>query len=125
MIQFSEKFNNDRVAATQIHHIFPKNDFPEIMHYLENLIALTPNQHLIYAHPNNRTQEIDIAAQKELLIAQTSSIKLNLESSAEEHIYDFNNLLYVLRIEFDDESILQIEHNNYIDVLHAINSHYI
>lgn len=124
LTQFSERFHDDRVAATQIHHIFPKNDFPEIMHYLENLIALTPNQHFVYAHPNNRTQEIDVAVQKELLIVKTSSIKFNLESPEEEHIYDFDDLLYVLRIGFDDEDILQIERNNYIDVLHAINSHY-
>ena len=30
--------------ATQIHHIFPKSEFPQLAHYLENLIKLTPTQ---------------------------------------------------------------------------------
>jgi hypothetical protein len=37
--------------ATQIHHIFPQSKYPEIANYLENLIALSPTQHLFYAHP--------------------------------------------------------------------------
>ena len=44
--------------ATQIHHIFPKADFPQLAHYLENLIKLTPTQHYTKAHPNNKTQQI-------------------------------------------------------------------
>ena len=41
--------------ATQVHHIFPKSQFPEIAHYLENLIKLTATQHYTKAHPNNHT----------------------------------------------------------------------
>lgn len=37
--------------ATHMHHIFPKSLYPEISFYLENIIALTPTQHLNYAHP--------------------------------------------------------------------------
>ena len=33
--------HNDTAPATQIHHIFPVNEFPEIMHYIENMIADT------------------------------------------------------------------------------------
>ena len=123
LTQFSNT-HNDTVPALQIHHIFPKSDFPEIMHYLENLIALTPNQHYGFAHPCNNTQKIDLDAQKELLIAKTSSIKYNLSSKAEEHIYEFGKLLDVLRIGWDDESVMDIALNNYTDVIHAINSHY-
>ena len=48
---------NDK--AIHMHHIFPEAIYPEICYYLENIIALTPTQHLNYAHPNGHTQEID------------------------------------------------------------------
>lgn len=37
--------------ATHMHHIFPKSLYPEISFYLENIIALTPTQHLITPTP--------------------------------------------------------------------------
>lgn len=114
----------DTTAPTQMHHIFAKNEFPAIMHYIENLIALTPNQHFGFAHPNNNTQIIDLIAQKILLIAKTYSIKQNLESTSEEPIYDFNNFLYVLSVGWDDQSVLEIAESDYADILHSINYHY-
>ena len=63
-------------------------------------------------------------AQNELLIAKTASIKYNLSSENEEHIYEFNQLLEVLKVGWDDESVLDIAPNCYNDVVHAINSHY-
>ena len=122
LTQFIEE-HTDEAIATQMHHIFPKNEFPEIMHYIENLIALTPNQHYSYAHPNNNTQIIDLAAQKVLLIAKTYSIRENL-TNEEEHIYEFANLLTVLSVGWDDADVLEIEENDYTDVLHSINYHY-
>lgn len=116
--------HDDMAAPTQMHHIFPKNEFPAIMHYIENLIALTPNQHYGFAHPGNNTQIIDPAAQKVLLIAKTYSIKQNLESETEEQIYEFTNLLTVLSTGWDDEDVLGIAENDYTDVIHSINYHY-
>lgn len=123
LTQFSET-HTDNTPATQLHHIFPKNEFPEIMHYLENLIAITPNQHFNFAHPNNNTNLIDLAAQKELLVVKTESIKHNLTSGYEEPIYEFANLLHILCVGWNDDTVLQIQENNYVDVIHAINSHY-
>lgn len=54
---FDERHIQD--LATQMHHIFPVSDFPKIADYLENLIALTPTQHFVYAHPKNNTKYID------------------------------------------------------------------
>lgn len=116
--------HDDMTAPTQMHHIFPRNEFPTIMHYIENLIALTPNQHYGFAHPNNNTQVVDLAAQKVLLIAKTYSIKQNLESSSEEIIYEFANLLTVLSVGWDDKTVLEIADNDYTDVLHSISYHY-
>lgn len=115
--------HDDYVDATQIHHIFPKHEFPEIMHYIENLIALTPNQHYGLAHPMNNTQVVDIGVQKTLLTAKTYSIEHNL-TQEEEPIYEFTSFLYVLRVGWDDESVLEIAENDYRDVLHCINMHY-
>lgn len=114
----------DNASPSQIHHIFPKNEFPEIMHYLENLICLTPNQHFGFAHPNNNTQIIDFDAQKVLLIAKTYSIKNNLESNNEPDIYSFDNLLYVLHIGWSDDEVLTIENGDYCGIMHSISCHY-
>lgn len=122
LTQFVPEFD-DYVEATQMHHIFPKHEFPEIMHHVENLIALTPNQHYGLAHPMNNTQIIDIGVQKTLLVAKTLSIAHNL-SGNEDPIYDFSTLLYVLRVGLDDESVLEITDGDYNDVLHCINMHY-
>src|SRR5574344_1161293 len=118
--QFDE-FHKDNTPPTQIHHIFPKTDFPEIMHYLENLIALTPNQHFGFAHPNNNTSIISLEAQKILLIAKTSSIEENINNPKEDTIYDFDNLLYVLHIGWSDDDVLEIEKNDFVEVIHTIN----
>ncbi len=115
--------HQDMAPATQIHHIFPKNEFPDIMHYAENLIALTPNQHYGFAHPNNNTQIIDVDAQKVLLVAKTSSIRKNI-TEERDVIYSFGNLLYVLNNGWDDETVLEIPDGDYNSVMHSINYHY-
>lgn len=118
-----DRNHTDMVPANQAHHIFPKNEFPDIMYYAENLIVLTPNQHYYFAHPNNNTQIIDIAAQKVLLVAKTYSIKKNLTEERDQ-IYTFSNLLLVLSIGWDDERVLDIEQDDYTEVIHSINYHY-
>lgn len=118
-----DRNHTDLVPANQAHHIFPKNEFPDIMYYAENLIVLTPNQHYYFAHPNNNTQIIDVAAQKVLLVAKTYSIKKNLTEEPDQ-IYTFRNLLLVLSIGWGDESVLDIEQDNYTEVIHSINYHY-
>lgn len=64
--------------ATQIHHIFPKHKFPQLAHYLENLIKLTPTQHYTKAHPSNKTKEINVDYQLTCLLAKSDSIEKSL-----------------------------------------------
>lgn len=109
--------------ASHIHHIFPESEFPEISSYIENLIALTPTQHLNYAHPNGRTSEIDKSYQYFLLISKLGSISENIKF-CEEKIYDFKKFLYVLSIGLDDENVLEIEDCHFSDVSAFINSKY-
>lgn len=109
--------------AVHIHHIFSESTYPEICYYLENLIALTPTQHLSYAHPNGRTQEIDEQYQHLLLLSKTDRIRENMTSS-QETIYDFSNLLFVLNVGFDEDDVLDIDNMDFCAVVRAINSHY-
>ena len=115
----------DSELATNIHHIFPVNEFPEISFYLENLIALTPTQHLSYAHPQGRTQEIDEQYQHLLLLSKIDRIDENLSGQYGEIIYSFVNMLYVLSIGFDDDSLKEIATNDFNSVKIAIDNHYI
>ena len=64
--------------ATQVHHIFPKSEFPQIAHYLENLIKLTATQHFTKAHPRNNTQIINRDYQLVCLIAKSNTIEKSL-----------------------------------------------
>lgn len=109
--------------AVHIHHIFPEANYPEICHYLENLIALTPTQHLSYAHPNGRTQEINEQYQHLLLLSKADRIRENM-TSEQETIYDFSNFLFVLNVGFDDDNVRNIADMDFCAVVSAINSHY-
>lgn len=110
--------------AIHMHHIFPEAMYPEICYLYENIIALTPTQHLNYAHPNGHTQEIDEQYQHLLLLSKTDRIRENLTVPTEEKIYDFSNLLYVLNIGFDNDDVLDIEDMDFSSVVNMINSHY-
>ncbi len=81
--------------ATQVHHIFPKSDFPEIESYLENLILLTATQHSTKAHPNNNTRLIDKDYQLLCLLAKSSSIKKSVDE-LQDGFYSKEDFVFVL-----------------------------
>lgn len=107
-------------SATQMHHIFPVAKFPIIADYLENLIALTPNQHYLQAHPNNKTSAINKDYQYLCLVCKTSRIKENLESDTQEHIYFFTDYLFVLNTGFSTEDFSEVAENDYAKILSLI-----
>lgn len=113
---------NDR--AIHMHHIFPEAAYPELCFYLENIIALTPTQHLNYAHPNGRTQEIDEQYQHLLLLSKAERIRENLTDTETEKIYEFANLLLVLNVGFDNDDVSEIADMDFCAVMRAINLHY-
>ncbi len=113
----------DNEHATHIHHIFPAGEYPEISYYLENLIALTPNQHLNNAHPDGRTTAIDRDYQHDCLIVKTDIIRENIEQ-VEEVIYSFSDFLHVLFVGFNEETFLEIEPNDYDGVKAKIELEY-
>ena len=104
--KFNDTYNNCRSEitdalsigqqATHMHHIFPKNQFPAIADYIENLIALTAGQHLQKAHPAGNTQVIDKDYQYLCLLNKTESIRRNLIEGFGEPLYDFFLFMFVL-----------------------------
>jgi len=81
---YSESEVKDQWAngdATQVHHIFPKSKFPQLAHYLENLIKLTATQHFTKAHPNNKTDAINLDYQLICLLSKTDSIEKSLKKN--------------------------------------------
>ena len=88
--------------ATHAHHIFPKAQFPEIAHYVENLILLTATQHNTKAHPNNRTQEINRDYQLVCLLAKADTIEKSLEFVGERY-YRKESFIYVINVGLSTE----------------------
>jgi len=80
--------------ATQVHHIFPKALFPEIAHYVENLIKLTATQHYTKAHPSNKTKEINKDYQLTCLLAKADTIDKSLKRVGEKY-YRKESFVYV------------------------------
>ncbi|GAA6957749.1 hypothetical protein CHC183_14860 [Helicobacter pylori] len=114
---FSEVKGNEIVQATQMHHIFPIQDFPLIADYIENLIALTPNQHFIYAHPNNQTRLIDKDFQYICLLAKTNTIFNDTQG-----VYDLEHYIFVLNMGLKTTIFSQV--NNKWELLRAIDAFY-
>lgn len=80
--------------ATQVHHIFPKSQFPQLAHYLENLIKITPTQHFTKAHPSNKTDAINRDYQLICLLAKSDSIESSLNKG--EFVYRKESFIYVV-----------------------------
>ena len=59
---------------------------------MENLILLTPDQHNIKAHPNNKTKEIDFDYQLKFFISKLESIQNN------PNFYSIEKFCHVLNI---------------------------
>lgn len=110
--------------AVHIHHIFPEADFTEICAYYENLIALTPTQHLSYAHPNGHTQKVDPAYQNICLLAKAGSIEDTLNDPSRDQIYEFGRFMHVLRVGLEDESFESIPDRDFEAAITAINLAY-
>lgn len=83
--------------ATQAHHIFSRAEFPQIAHYIENLIMLTATQHNTKAHPSNKTRQISKDYQLTCLLAKADSIDMSLQKYGEKY-YRKESFIYVIKI---------------------------
>lgn len=92
--EVQDEFSNGE--ATQVHHIFPENEYPDIRAHLENLILLTPTQHFTLAHSNNNTRYINKDYQKICLLAKSDSVEISLRINDE--FYTIESFIEVLNI---------------------------
>ena len=128
--KFNDTFNNGRSEiteamsigqqATHMHHIFPKNEFPVIADYVENLIALTSGQHLQKAHPAGKTQVIDKDYQYLCLLNKTESIRRNLMENFGEPLYDFFLFMFVLDTGLSTDYFEALQENDFVQVAAGI-----
>jgi len=116
--------DTELVNATQIHHIFPESEFPSISDYIENLIALTPNQHISMAHPNNQTRYIDRDFQYICLLAKTKTIMNDLLGESRTETYNFDSYKTVLNTGLGTDDFDTIEYLNFASLLEKIDLFY-
>lgn len=116
--------DTELVNATQIYHIFPESEFPSISDYIENLIALTPNQHISMAHPNNQTRYIDRDFQYICLLAKTKTIMNDLLGESRTETYNFDRYKTVLNTGLGTDDFDAIEYLNFASLLEKIDLFY-
>ena len=112
--------------ASEMHHIFPKNEFPTIKAFIENLIALTPTQHRNYAHVIDKTTNYKIINrdyQYLCLMSKSSHIKENLLNE-EYKIYDFSKFKEVLATGLDNDRFYDIEEMDFNEINRMIEIYY-
>lgn len=88
--------------ATQVHHIFSRAEFPEIAHYIENLILLTATQHNTKAHPSNKTRQINKDYQLTCLLAKADTIDESLKHFGEKY-YRKESFIYVIKVGLSED----------------------
>ncbi len=115
---------NEEISATQVHHIFPLADYPNIADFLENLIVLTPNQHYLMAHPNNNTQYIDRDFQYICLIAKASKIYIDLTSTSSDNFYNFDDYKFVLNTGLNTNEFSSVEYLDFATIMRKIDYFY-
>lgn len=108
---------SETIDATQVHHIFAQSEYPSIADFIENLIALTPNQHYGMAHPNNNTQYIDKDFQYICLLAKSTSIYMDLTSDRSEKFYDFEDYKVVLNTGLETDEFSSVDYLDFATII--------
>ncbi|MGA1847297.1 restriction endonuclease [Deferribacter abyssi] len=104
-----------------IHHIFPKNEFPELADKVENLIALTADQHYRRAHPNGNLRYIDKSYQMICLISKLDTIEYDYLNELKN--YAKESFVEVLNIGLETNYFLPTD--TFEDLKHKIAKFYI
>lgn len=83
--------------ARDVHHIFMKSEYPEIATFLENLILLTPTQHVTKAHPPTTTSIINKDYQLLCLLSKSDSVEKYT------NVYSKEDFIHVLKIGLQED----------------------
>jgi len=111
--------------ASQMHHVFPQNEFPDLASFVENIIALTPTQHFSLAHPKNNTSKIDKDFQLESLLSKNESIKKNVMLGwGTPNFYSFNKFTFMLDEGMACDYFGHIAENDFTAIRDGIGSHF-
>ena len=100
-------------SGVHIHHILPQHSHPMFALYKENLIALTPGQHLSFAHVQGNTQKINPEFQRTCLKKKFDHIQESLNSG--EEFYILSNFIQVMNSALE----LHIPENAALAEVHA------
>lgn len=108
-------------VATEVHHIFPKSEFPELATCFENLILLTSSQHRQKAHPNSNFQLVDKEYQLVCLLAKSRTV----ESYIKEHGETFyTKKSFVFVVNTGTHSHLLDENDGFLEMQKYIHAAY-
>jgi len=111
--------------ATQMHHVFMESVCPGISDLHENIVALTPSQHMTLAHPMGNTNLVDPAFQRLCLLSKLQSVKNNVCFNAGEvGFYEFDRFMEVLDNGFSIDVFRDIPTNDFSAVQSCIDSQY-
>ncbi|MBI2482093.1 MAG: hypothetical protein HYV76_00800 [Candidatus Vogelbacteria bacterium] len=99
-----QKYQNSEILAPElgyiansgihVHHILPQHSYPEFSLAKENLIALTPGQHLSFAHVQANTKSINQHYQAICLKTKLKNIKISLDNN--ESFYNYKDFISVI-----------------------------
>ena len=130
--EFNRVFNGGRSevlgpqssgVATQMHHIFPRNEFPDISAFVENIIPLTASQHYSLAHPGNKTSVIDKDFQHSCLLTRNDTIKQNvLNHYGPPGFYSFSKFAFVLDTGFATDYFENLPENDFTAIRDGIDA---
>ena len=108
-------------VATEVHHIFPKSEFPELASYFENLILLTSSQHRQKAHPNSKFQLVDKEYQLVCLMAKSKTIENYIRDHGET-FYTKKSFVYVVNT--GTHNHLLDENDSFVEIRKYIHNAY-
>lgn len=88
---------------------------------MENLIAITPNQHFSMAHPDNQTRYIDKDFQYICLVAKTATIRESVLVRKDD-FYHFDDYQFVLNTGLNTDEFSLI--SDFASLLNKIDEFY-
>lgn len=92
-------FNYVANSGVHVHHILPRHSYPQYSLSKENLISLTPGQHLSLAHVEANTRTINPEFQRACLKKKFEHIKTSVE--ANDGFYDLKEFIKILNTCFN------------------------
>lgn len=109
--------------AMHVHHMFMSAEFPVIADFPENLIALTPGQHLGLAHPDGNTSVVAKEYQYQCLLSKSETIEKNIVGACgPEGFYEFEKFRFVLSTGLGSEAFENVPMNDFTELRNQIDA---